>query len=305
VLEPDGVGLQLKKLDRFPTFPELVKCLEHEPAVDTVLGLGGKIARQHLAALTRLGFRPREHIDHPSPGRYWIQVDDQPLSLPNLTDLSLKVPRAALPRKALVCAYLAAQWWRALSDPILRFQQWLDHATSTGIVEPNAMTLATTGFDGQPSARMVLLKEAGPEGFVFYTNYRSRKGRELAANPRAALVFYWRDLGRQVRVTGTVIKTSRAESENYFHTRPRGSQLAAWASWQSSTIPDRGFLDARLQKLEVKYAGAEIPLPPSWGGYRLQPETIEFWLGRPNRLHDRLLYTRRAQGGWKIERLAP
>jgi pyridoxamine 5'-phosphate oxidase len=167
------------------------------------------------------------------------------------------------------------------------------------------MTLATTSADGQASARIVLLKEVSQNGFVFYTNYDSRKGRELAVNPRAALVFYWPQLERQVRITGAVVKTSRSESEAYFHTRPRGSQIAAWASWQSSVIRDRAVLEARVKKLEAKYAGVSVPLPPNWGGYRLRPESIEFWQGRPNRLHDRLRYSREAGGGWKIERLAP
>jgi pyridoxamine 5'-phosphate oxidase len=177
-------------------------------------------------------------------------------------------------------------------------------ARAAGILEPGAMTLATVGGDGQPSARMVLLKEASTDGFVFFTNYRSRKGRELAGNPQAALVFHWPDLHRQVRVTGTVMKTSREESEAYFSTRPRGAQLSAWASWQSTPVADRAILESRVQKLEAKYDGSSIPAPPSWGGYRLRPESIEFFQGRPNRLHDRLLYSRRADG-WTIERLAP
>jgi pyridoxamine 5'-phosphate oxidase len=152
---------------------------------------------------------------------------------------------------------------------------------------------------------MVLLKDVSQDGFVFYTNYESRKGQELAANPRAALVFYWPQLERQVRITGAVVKTSRSESEAYFYTRPRGSQLAAWASGQSCVIPDRDVLEARVKELEAKYAGASVPLPPNWGGYRLHPESIEFWQGKPNRLHDRLRYSPGPGGGWKIERLAP
>jgi pyridoxamine 5'-phosphate oxidase len=192
-----------------------------------------------------------------------------------------------------------------LEDPILQFQNWLKQAKAAGISEPTAMTLATTAADGQPSARIVLLKEVSQDGFVFYTNYGSRKGRELAVNPRAALVFYWPQLERQVRITGAVVKTSRSESNAYFQTRPRGSQLAAWASWQSLPIPDRDVLEARVKKLEAKYAGVSVPLPPNWGGYRLRPDSIEFWQGRPNRLHDRLRYSQEADGGWKIERLAP
>jgi pyridoxamine 5'-phosphate oxidase len=190
-------------------------------------------------------------------------------------------------------------------DPIAQFQKWFAEAQSSGIAEANAMALATVSSDGQPSARMVLLKEASRDGFVFFTNYRSRKGRELAGNPRVALIFYWPDLHRQVRVTGTVVKTSRAESEAYFRSRSRGAQLSAWASWQSSPVADREFLEARVRKLDAKYDRAEIPAPPAWGGYRLRPETIEFWQGRPNRLHDRLHYSRQSDGHWRIERLAP
>ncbi len=190
-------------------------------------------------------------------------------------------------------------------DPIAQFEQWFAEARSAGVAQPDAMTLATVSRDGQPSARMVLLKEATADGFVFFTNYRSRKGRELAENPRAALVFFWQELTRQVRITGTVTKTSRAESEIYFTTRPRGAQLSAWASWQSTPVADRQILESRVSKLEAKYEGAGIPAPPNWGGYRLRPDSIEFWQGRPNRLHDRLIYSRQPDGRWRIERLAP
>ena len=166
------------------------------------------------------------------------------------------------------------------------------------------MTLATAGPDGQPSARTLLLKDLGDDGFVFFTNYNSRKARELATTPKAALVFYWPELHRQVRVTGVVAKATRTEAEAYFATRPRGAQIAAWASGQSSVIPGRQFLEDRMQRLEAKYAGHDVPTPPNWGGYRLKPDTIEFWQGRINRLHDRLRYARTATG-WKIERLAP
>ncbi len=191
------------------------------------------------------------------------------------------------------------------ADPMLQFQKWFSEARTAAIHEPNAMTLATAAKDGQPSARIVLLKDVKENNFVFYTNYGSRKGRELAANPRAALVYYWPELGRQVRITGRVKKTTRAESERYFHTRPRGAQLGAWASRQSSIIADRGTLERRTQKLDAKYAGKPIPLPPDWGGYRLYPDSIEFWQGRLNRLHDRLRYMKERGGRWKIERLAP
>jgi pyridoxamine 5'-phosphate oxidase len=190
-------------------------------------------------------------------------------------------------------------------DPVVQFEEWYSQARGAGIEEPSAMTLATVSPAGQPAARMVILREAGPDGFVFYTNYRSQKGRELAANPRAALVFYWPELGRQVRVAGQTIKTSRTETEAYFRTRPRGAQLSAWASWQSSVIPGRDVLELRVQKLESRYDGQDIPPPPGWGGFRLRPETIEFWQGRENRLHDRLRYSRKPSGGWMMERLAP
>jgi pyridoxamine 5'-phosphate oxidase len=190
-------------------------------------------------------------------------------------------------------------------DPIVQFTRWFDEARSAGIEEVDAMTLATVSGGGQPSARMVLLKEVTSGGFVFFTNYGSRKGRELAENPRAALVFFWREFSRQIRIPGAISKTSRAETEAYFSSRPRGAQLSAWGSWQSAPVADREILENRVAKLEAKYAGETIPAPPNWGGYRLQPDSIEFWQGRPNRLHDRLAYTLHPQGHWKIERLAP
>ena len=190
-------------------------------------------------------------------------------------------------------------------DPIRQFEKWFAEACAAGLEEPGAMTLATVSSDGQPSARMVILRHITSEGFVFYTNYRSQKGRELSGNSRAALVFYWAELGRQVRVSGRIAKTSRSETQAYFATRPLGSQLAAWASWQSSVIPGRDFLEKRMRKLENKYPEGSVPPPPDWGGYRLNPDMIEFWQGRENRLHDRLRYARQADGGWAIERLAP
>ena len=190
-------------------------------------------------------------------------------------------------------------------DPIRQFEKWFAQAQAAGLSEPGAMTLATVSADGQPSARMVILRGVGSDGFVFFTNYRSQKGRELSSNSRAALVFYWPELGRQVRVSGRITKTSRSETESYFETRSRGAQLNAWASWQSSVIPGRDFLEKRVAKLENKYSESDVPAPPDWGGYRLAPETVEFWQGRENRLHDRLRYTREASGRWIIERLAP
>jgi pyridoxamine 5'-phosphate oxidase len=192
----------------------------------------------------------------------------------------------------------------ALTDPFLLFQEWFDEAERAGVVAPEAMTLATATADGAPSARMVLLKGADEDGFVFYTGYDSRKGAELAENPRAALVFYWQPVGKQVRVEGLVGRVSEAESAAYFETRPRGSQLAAWASQQSRPLASREELERRYAELEQEYEGRDVPLPPQWGGYRLQPEVIEFWEHHENRLHDRVRYTR-AREGWQTERLAP
>ncbi len=191
------------------------------------------------------------------------------------------------------------------ADPIAQFALWYDEARAAEIVEPNAMTVATVGADGTPSARVVLLKGVDADGFLFYTNYESRKGRELAANPRAALVFFWAELERQVRVVGTASRVSRAESQRYFESRPRGSRLGAWASSQSEVIAGRAVLAERMSELEQRYADQDIPLPPYWGGLRVRPATIEFWQGRPNRLHDRLRYTRNPNDTWTIERLAP
>jgi pyridoxamine 5'-phosphate oxidase len=190
-------------------------------------------------------------------------------------------------------------------DPIVQFRRWFGDARAAGLAEPEAMTLATTGPDGRPSARMVLLKGFDQRGFVFYTNYTSRKSRELAANPAAALVFWWPPpLQRQVRIEGLVERVSHEESEAYFRTRPFGSQLGAWASNQSEVIPDRDVLEKRLEELSARYADGEVPLPPFWGGFRLAPDVIELWQGRPNRLHDRLRY-RRDGDRWTIQRLSP
>ena len=190
-------------------------------------------------------------------------------------------------------------------DPIRQFARWFEQARRTTSGEVNAMTLATATPDGIPSARVVLLKEFDERGFVFYTNYESQKGRELAQNPRAALVFYWPDLERQVRVGGTVERVSREESERYFGSRPFASRIGALASRQSEVLPGRAELEARVRDLSLEYKGRDVPLPPTWGGYRLVPSSLEFWQGRPSRLHDRLRYTRAANGTWTIDRLSP
>lgn len=191
-----------------------------------------------------------------------------------------------------------------LPDPIREFERWLEQAMRAELVEPTAMTLATASPDGAPSARIVLLKGLDERGFVFFTDYRSQKGAELDANPRGALVFFWKELERQVRVTGTVARTGRDESEAYYRTRPLPSRLGAWASHQSRPIADRAWLEERLREATARYAGSEPPLPPHWGGYRLTPATVEFWQGRPSRLHDRIRYVRDGER-WRIERLAP
>jgi len=190
-------------------------------------------------------------------------------------------------------------------NPFKQFRKWLNQALEVGLPEPTAMTLATATKDGKPSARMVLLKHFDEEGFVFFTNYKSRKGRELLRNPAAALVFYWVELERQVRIIGTAKKVSHEESEQYFRTRPIGSQLAAWASKQSEILQSRQEIEKRVLQLEAQYTNKEIPVPPIWGGFRIKPTEIELWQGRPNRLHDRLRYALARGGKWKIERLAP
>jgi pyridoxamine 5'-phosphate oxidase len=190
-------------------------------------------------------------------------------------------------------------------DPFRQFDKWFQEAEAAKLIEPNAMTLATCTKDGRPSARTVLLKGVDGRGFVFYTNYESRKGRELAENARASLLLPWIALERQVIVEGTVSKISREESDAYFHSRPRASQLGAWVSQQSAIITGRAVLEDAMKLLEKKHAGAEVPLPPAWGGYRVIPETVEFWQGRRSRLHDRLRYRREAGGEWIVERLAP
>ena len=189
-------------------------------------------------------------------------------------------------------------------DPIKQFQTWLNEAFAAKLPLPEAMTLATATINGKPSARMVLLKQVDHSGFVFYTNYNSAKARQLDANPYAALVFYWAQLDRQVRVEGSVSKTSAAESREYFATRPRESQIGAWASEQSEAIANRAVLEERAAELEKQYGDREIDRPEHWGGYRLKPERIEFWKSRIGRLHDRILYQREGDS-WIITRLAP
>ena len=190
-------------------------------------------------------------------------------------------------------------------DPVRQFHTWFQAAADVGVRMPEAAAVATAANDGAPSVRMVLVKQADEDGFVFYTNYESRKARELAVNPSAALLFYWDPLGRQVRIEGGVQRTTAQESVAYVRSRPRASQLSALSSPQSRPIASRATLESRVAELSERYADSELPLPEAWGGFRLMPQTFEFWQNRNDRLHDRLLYRRRAEGGWIIERLAP
>ncbi len=190
-------------------------------------------------------------------------------------------------------------------DPYKQFGKWFDEVLKAEIHEPNAMTLATVGPNNRPSARVVLLKGFDEQGFCFYSNYLSRKGKELNKNPFASIVFYWGDLERQVRIEGKIEKLSKERSEAYFHTRPVSSQLGTLVSMQSQLIPNRAFLEEKLTLAEQEYEGKVIPKPAHWGGYRVMPFSIEFWQGRPSRLHDRLEYVLMEKGKWKIQRLAP
>lgn len=193
----------------------------------------------------------------------------------------------------------------ALPDAMEQFSKWWDDVLKSDIMEPNAMTLATASADGLPSARIVLLKGFDKKGFTFFTNYNSFKGMQLQENPRACLVFFWKELERQVRVTGVIEKLPAQESDEYFHSRPEGSRLGALASPQSQVIESREWLEMRVASVTNQFAGKEIARPPHWGGYRVQPAIIEFWQGRSSRLHDRLQYTLLDDGTWKLERLAP
>lgn len=193
----------------------------------------------------------------------------------------------------------------AHADPLQQFTTWFDEALASQLIDVNAMTLATASRSGEPAARIVLLKGADENGFVFYTNYDSAKGRDLAENPRACLLFFWAELERQVRITGSVTRTSIEESDEYFHARPVESQISASASPQSRPVADRSELEQRYAEFAGKYKDQLVPLPPFWGGYRLRPDRIEFWQGRKSRLHDRLLYTRATDGRWSRSRLAP
>ncbi len=190
-------------------------------------------------------------------------------------------------------------------DPVKQFSNWFTAAIEAGIRDVNAMSLATAGPDAKPSVRILLLKGFDQDGFVFFSNYESGKGKQLDANPYAAMAFYWIELDRQIRISGKVERTSREESQIYFHSRPIGSQLGAWASRQSEVLDARRVLDARMAEMAERFGDGPVSLPPHWGGYRLKPDVFEFWQGRPNRLHDRFRYTLDPDGHWLIERLAP
>ena len=212
---------------------------------------------------------------------------------PSISDIRTEYKKAALSENEVA------------TDPFDQFHQWLDEVLHSEVMEPNAMTLATAGKDGRPSARIVLLKGVDERGFYFYTNYESRKGQQLHQNPHAALVFFWKELERQVRIEGKVFKATAAQSDAYFLSRPEGSQLGAWTSPQSRIISSRAILEERMTAVRERFDKEHLTRPDFWGGYCLAPERVEFWQGRPNRLHDRILFTPNTSGGWEINRLAP
>lgn len=214
------------------------------------------------------------------------------------TDRSITDARISYEKGTLVEGHIAV-------DPFVQFKNWLDEALSTdGLLEPYAVTVATVAPDGQPSARVVLLRGYDDRGFVFFTNYESRKGQELDGTGKAGMLFYWAALERQIRIDGSVARIAPAESDAYFAKRPRGHRLSAWASHQSSVVPDRAFLEAQMAHEDARFENVEVPRPPYWGGYRVTPHAFEFWQGRRNRVHDRIAYVREG-GAWRIERLSP
>jgi pyridoxamine 5'-phosphate oxidase len=212
--------------------------------------------------------------------------------MPSLSDIRKEYAGAALNERD------------AEKNPFTQFQKWFQQVIDAKVTEPNVMTLASVN-ENKPSARIVLLKDFDENGFVFFTNYESCKGKEIIQNPNVALVFFWKELDRQVRVMGAAHKISQKDSEEYFHSRPRGSQIGAWASNQSEIIANRDFLEKRFRDLGKKFDGKDVPLPPYWGGFCVVPSKIEFWQGRPDRMHDRLLYTRQPDHSWTLDRLSP
>lgn len=223
-----------------------------------------------------------------------LYPSSSPAGKPNLADLRLSYEKGALDEASLP------------ADAMELFRLWMDDALAAAVPEPNAMTLATVDADGQPSSRTVLLKGYDARGFSFFTNYHSRKGCELEANPRAALTLFWKERERQICIRGSVTRLSRDESNAYFQSRPYGSQIGAWVSEQSEVIPGREWLEDRDRELRTQYPEGQVPIPPHWGGFVLAPAFVEFWQGRPSRLHDRMLYTRQSdEGGWQWQRLSP
>jgi pyridoxamine 5'-phosphate oxidase len=214
------------------------------------------------------------------------------MSESELTDLRRDYARESLSRSSVA------------HDPLVQFSKWMDEVLTSKVIDPNAMVVSTVDAECRPSSRVVLLKDFGESGFTFFTNYESKKGRDLAENPNTVLHFFWPELERQVNIRGTAAKVSREESETYFRSRPVESRIGAWASSQSSVIGSRGELEERVEELRQRYADGEVPLPPFWGGFRVMPDRFEFWQGRPSRLHDRICYERDGQA-WRITRLSP